>query len=39
MYNLNKDECQKRSLEVEELKLSVEQQIKESLEIEAKLKA
>lgn len=39
MFNLNKDESTKKAREIEQLKLTIEQQIKESLEVEAKLKA
>ena len=39
MFNLNKDESAKKAREIEQLKLTIEQQIKEGLEVEAKLKA
>ena len=38
MFNLNKDESDKKAREIDQLKLTVEQQIKEGLEVEAKLK-
>ena len=38
MFNLNKDESIKKDREIEKLKLTIESQIKEGLDIETKLK-